>query len=427
MKNTNESLPKHFKWNMTMGVFHGVSFSFAMAFSEPFSVLPIFLESFGISRTMIGLLISIIKSGSALPQILVANRLRRRRSGKKILFGALVGRWLAWGLIAAVVFMWGDSAHTTVLIFFVLLLFLFSFAGGVANVPFFNMIAKAIPADKRGRFFGLRQFWGGIAAAGAGWLVRWLLALPSIPFPQNYGYLFLITFIVLTFGYIALILFREPEHEEMTISEEKQVKQESILAYLKKFPSLRNMLMSQITGNSLLISMPFFVLYAKDELGFPVAWVGYFVMAQMLGGVVSNFLWSRLSDRFGNRIVIRLSILTALLALIFALIGHSFIVYVLVFVFAGFYFNGAGIGFHNYIMELGSEKERPRLISIQGTLMFPVYFFPLLGGFLVDYFGFTVTFVFTALVLLLGVLLSLRLCEPRDGHEKCLIIPSREV
>lgn len=410
-----------------MGLFHGISFSFAMAFSEPFSVLPVFLETFGISRTMIGLLISIIKTGSALPQLIVAAKLRRLRSGKPILFVAIWGRWLAWGLIAAAVFWWGDSAHTMVLISFVILLFLFSFSGGVANVPFFNMIAKAIPADKRGRFFGLRQFWGGLAAVGAGWLVRWILALPSISFPQNYGYLFLITFVLLTFGYIALTLFREPEHEAVTAAEEKQNKALSIWAYLRQFASLRTVILSQMTSQSLLIAMPFFVLYAKEALHFPVSWVGYFVMAQMLGGVVSNFLWAKLSDRFGNRIVIQLSILTAVAALIFALLGRSFALYVLVFVFAGFYLNGAGIGYKNYIMELGDEKERPRLISIQGTLMFPVYFFPLLGGVLVDRFGFFVTFLFTAVVLLISFLLSFQLCEPRKGQKKCLIIPSRDI
>ena len=427
MNKKNDNLPKHFKWNMTMGLFHGISFSFAMAFSEPFSVLPVFLETFGISRTMIGLLISIIKTGSALPQLLVANKLRQLRSGKPILFAAIWGRWLAWGLIAGAVFLWGASAHTMVLISFVILLFLFSFSGGVANVPFFNMVAKAIPADRRGRFFGLRQFWGGLAAVGAGLLVRWILAVPSIPFPQNYGYLFLITFILLTFGYIALTLFREPEHEAVTPAEEKHGRGLSVWAYLRQFASLRNVILSQMTSQSLLIAMPFFAIYAKEALHFPVSWVGYFVMAQMLGGVVSNFLWAKLSDRFGNRIVIQLSILTALAALILALLGRSFGLFVLVFVFAGFYFNGAGIGYNNYIMELGDEKERPRLISIQGTLMFPVYFYPLLGGFLVDRFGFMATFVIAALLLVLSFLLSFRLCEPRSGQAKCLIVPLRDV
>ncbi len=410
-----------------MGLLHGISFSFAMAFSEPFSVLPVFLESFGISRTMLGLLIRIIKTGSALPQLLVADKLRRLPSGKPILFGAIWVRWLAWGLIAASIFWWGDAAHSLVLMFFVIFLFLFSFAGGVANVPFFNMIAKAIPANKRGRFFGLRQFWGGIAAVGAGWLVRFLLARPSLAFPDNYGYLFLITFFLLTFGYIALSLFREPE-QKIESPERKAASQKTgVLDYLKNHAPLRNLIISQFGGQSLMIAMPFFVLYAREGLHFPDAWIGYFVMAQMLGGVVSNFLWAWLSDHYGNRIVIRFSILAALLTLLLALIVHSFFLYLFVFVMAGFYLNGAGIGYNNYIMELGDAGERPRLISIQGTLMFPVYFFPLLGGFLVDRFGFTATFLLTALILLLSFLISFRLCEPRHGHEKCPALPSHEI
>ena len=49
--------------------------------------------------------------------------------------------------------------------------------GGVATIPFYDIWGKALPSTVRGRFFGHRQFWGGILAVqilgGAG-----ALALP---------------------------------------------------------------------------------------------------------------------------------------------------------------------------------------------------------------------------------------------------------
>ena len=204
-----------------MGVLHGITFSFGMAFSEPFSIFPLFLRSFTSSKIVIGFLISIIKTGSSMPQLFVAHKLQNLSRGKPILFVAIWVRWLAWGLLAMVTFIWGHHSPYLILAAFVFFLFIFSFAGGVANVPFFNMIAKAIPAERRGSFFGIRQFWGGIASIGAGLLVRIILSLPSLSFPQNYGYLFLVTFAVLTFGYIALSLFKEPETKNLNTATEK--------------------------------------------------------------------------------------------------------------------------------------------------------------------------------------------------------------
>jgi len=427
MKKNKGTYPEHYRWNFAMGTVHGISFSFAMAFSEPFSILPIFLESFGISRITIGLLISIIKAGSALPQIFVANSLRTLKSGKPILFTAIWTRWFAWGIISLSVFLWGDSSHSFILPVFVVMLFIFSFAGGVANVPFFNMIAKSIPPETRGTFFGIRQFLGGISAMGAGFLVRIILSLPSLKFPVNYGYLFLATFILLTFGYLALSLFREPEHQINTSRQKESTNLYTVFEYMRRYPSLRRVIFSQITSQGLFISMPFFVIYAKESLHFHPSMVGYFVIARMAGGIISNFLWALLSNRYGNRIVVRLSSLSALTSLVLAMTGQSMFMFLLVFIFIGFYYNGSSIGYNNYVMELGDNIERPRLISIQGTMLFPIYFFPLAGGILISHIGFIPTFLITSILLLLSFILSLSLCEPRNGKKSCIIEPSQSV
>jgi len=415
-----QKYPQHYRWNFVMGMLHGITFSFGMAFSEPFSVLPLFLRSFTSSKIVIGFLISIIKTGSSMPQLFIAHKLQNLSRGKPILFVAIWVRWLAWGLLAMVTFIWGHKSPYFILAAFVFFLFIFSFAGGVANVPFFNMIAKAIPTERRGRFFGMRQFWGGIAAIGAGLLVRIILSLPTVTFPQNYGYLFLVTFVVLTFGYVALSLFKEPESKlEKTIAKKNAVNLPTITHYLKNFPPLFHLLLILIFSQSLMLALPFFVLNAREMLHFPTAWVGYFVMAQMGGGVISNFLWARLSDQRGNVLVIRLSIISALLAILFALFSKSFILYLFVFIFSGSFLNGAGIGFNNYIMELGTEKLRPLFLSIQGTFMFPVYFFPLFGGLMVDYFSFHILFLCTFFLLLISLWLSTKLCEPRQKEAGC--------
>lgn len=423
MTSKQSKLPPHYRRNFTLGLIHGISFSFAMAFSDPFSLLPLFLQSFTNSRTVIGFLVSIIKAGSAVPQLFIAGKMRSMSRGKPILVWSIWVRWLAWGLLAVVTFLWGQENPIIVIVAFVGFLSIFSLAGGVASVPFFNMIAKSIPTEKRGHFFGMRQFWGGLFAMAGGYLVKVVLSNQGLPFPKNYGVLFFTTSGVLSIGYLALSFFKEePSNLTPEKEENRQPMLSTVIHYLRTIVPLRHLILSQILSSSLLISLPFFVLHAKDELAFPTAWVGYFVTAQMMGGMVSNFLWARLSDRMGNLLVIKGAILVGIGAVTLALFVKTFWLYALVFVLTGFFLNGTSIGYYNYIMELGTEQQRPLFLSTQGTMLLPVHFYPFLGGILADSYGYQAIFLISLAMLIVSAFLTQWLCEPRAKEAKCVTI-----
>jgi len=66
-----------------------------------------------------------------------------------------------------------------------------------------------------------------------------------------------------------------------------------------------------LTGFSLM-ALPFYVVYAKTDLGAPLAAAtGWYLIAQVGGGVVSNFLWARLVDKKDSRTMLFYCALTA--------------------------------------------------------------------------------------------------------------------
>jgi len=416
MKNENvQSL--HLRFNFAMGLIHGILYRAGMAFSEPMSVLPIFLRHFTNSRTMIGVFSSLIRGGGIFPQLFVANKVEKRRRKKPVLLWAIWARMACWGILAGITYFWAGLKESLVLLsVFIVLLFTFSFLGGVATIPFSDIWSKAIPPTLRGRFFGHRQFWGGLMAVGAGYVVKQILGNPNLSFPRNYALLFLLSSIFIGLSYLGLSSVREPEGQPHPGRNFRSFLTESthILWEDKNFGWF---MFTRLATNFGYLAMSFYVLYAESELGTPIEQVGVFVIAQMSGAIVSNLFWAQLSDYIGNRIVIVLctvsGALVPLLALLSSVGGQALMI--IVFTLVGFSISGQEIGFRNYLLEIASEPLRPAYLSLHGTLSGFTMFLPILGGLIADIFSYRTVFVVTLVMLMTAVLLSLKLKTVRKN------------
>jgi len=321
--------------------------------------------------------------------------------------------WLILGLLA---YFCPPGKPTIVLVALLVLFFSFSFAGGVATIPFTDIWGKALPATLRGRFFGHRQLWGGLLAVGAGFVVKRILGNPDIPFPRNYGYLFLLSFAFLSVSYIGLSSLREPKGEVTERTRHLGVFLKKSLQILWKDSNFGFFVLTELAVSFAAFAMPFYVLYGKNELGMPTEHVGTLVAAQMAGAIVSNLLWAHLSDRIGNRIVIILTAATATVVPLLALLssGVGWRLLIAVFVLIGFSTSGGAIGFRNYLLEIAPAQLRPTYIALQGTLMGLTIILPVLGGLLIDAYSYQATFSVTLVALITALLLSFTLKPVRN-------------
>jgi len=418
--------PDNVRFNFTCGLLHGVFYRAGIAFSEPTGVLPVFLNHYTGSLTMIGLFSALIQGGGVIPQLFVANRLERAPRKKPLLLAAIWIRAAAWGVLGLLAYFWHNGDTTLVLTALLTLLFVFSFAGGVAAVPFNDIWGKVLPATIRGRFFGHRQLWGGVLALGAAYIVKRVLGDSNLVFPNNFGVLFLLSFGFLVVSYIALSSVREPDGEVIAI-------RRPLAAFLRESSrlvwedcNLRRLLMSRLTIGFGAFAAPFYVLFGKHELQMPSEQVGILVAAQVCGAILSNLVWAEISDRLGNRIVIRLTGIVGMLIPVVALtsnfIGGSFLL-VIVFGLLGCYFSGTGIGFNNYLLEIAPAPLRPAYIALSGTLAGTTFLLPIAGGIVVDLWGYDTAFsVATAVAAVgFGCAMTLRCVRTTNGA-----MPSKE-
>lgn len=404
--------------NMRDGIVHGAFFHMATAFADPYAIIPLFLAGFTDSRILIGFVVSLVSAATVLPQISVAGHLRRHpHLAKRLMLGGIWVRCAVWGLIAAVILIVPEPG-LFVLVAFMISVSIYSLAGGVVVLPFKQVVSGTIAPKHRSSFFGWRLVFGGIMSILAGLLVKQILGMQSIPWPRNYGLLFLMSFASLAVAYTAMSRFRFPPLPDSGGTPKISPKH-SLKRAWQDYPVLKRLILIRLLSGGLPLALPFFTLYATQEVGLSLASVGLFVIAQRGGGIVSNLIWMPLGDRTGTKPVIFSGLLLGILSVAAILSSESMLAITIAFALSGGAMSAMIVGFSGYILELGSPEIRPLLFALEGTLLLPLYFMPLLGGWVADTFGFDILLIVAGMLLITALITAITLCEPRRGTPAC--------
>lgn len=181
-----------------------------------------------------------------------------------------------------------------------------------------------------------------------------------MPFPKNFAFLFF-SFVFISLSYLVLGSVKEPIEEVHKDSLRFGQFLKKAVITLKGDRNYQRFLFVQFLRGTSSLALPFFVIYAKDILKISLGMVGLFISAQIMGGLLSNFLWAYVSDYIGNRKVIQISLITSFLTSVAALLISpnlsSF--FIVVFALAGFFINGDMVGYTNYLLDISPSKRRP--------------------------------------------------------------------
>jgi len=415
---------QHLRRNFALGVLNGALFRLSDALISPSLVLPLFVSQLTDAHFLIGLIQPIMQGGWFFPQ-LVISRYVQHRPRKKGFYTAAAGvRLVSWGLLTLAVFTLGKRAPGSLLAIFFILLTVFSLGAGVAGLPFMDIVGKAIPARRRGLFFGCRNFLGGSLAFVTGFLVKQILdEEEGFPFPINFGLLFAIAFVL--FGLAFFLFAQMVEPAEPVRQQEVHLFQQfsRALELVRRDLNYRRFLILRWALSAAEMAAPFYIVYAQRVLGVPTGMVGIYLSAMSLMGVASNLLWGRLSDRRGNKLVLQASTFIGLLVPLAALtapalqtilpqevIRHALAV---PFVLLGVSSGGTRIGSANFLLDIAPAGDRPLYLGFAYTLLGIVLFLSAASGVIVDLAGFPLLFSIALGFFALALVLSLNLRDPR--------------
>jgi MFS family permease len=404
----------NFKRNFTFGVLNGTFFMAALAFLAGSTVLPVFISRLTDSLILIGLFSHLEWFGWLFPQLFAAVFLAHRERVLPFYNGLSAVRLSLFGICIASIFIFRHD-YAAILIAFGISFTIFAFSSGMAGVAFTEVAGKVIPLNKRGSFFGLRMFSGGLLAALGGLLVKNIMA--TYPFPYDFGYVCMVAWGLMLLGLAAFALLKEPKVKEQMVKASPSIQLKSALGILKKDENFRRLIFSRIWINTALLAIPFYIVFSIEKLDAPEWIAGIYLTAQMIGYLASNLLWGWLSNRISNKTVIVLAALCRVFSPVMAFICFYYPVspamFAAVFVFMGMAESGIDMGYMTYLLEISPEKGRVLSIGLFHTVIAPTVLLSGVGGWFSQILSLKWLFGVVSITTLISLIISAGLREPR--------------
>jgi len=390
--------------NFIAGLWHAAFLALGVSLTQPTTVISAFVADLTGSTIWVGGLSTVLTVAAAVPQLFVARWIEPRPRKMPYLLLAIYLRVASWGLLAWLIFTIGAEQPIILAWALVVMLAIFYAGGGLGNIPYTDIIGKIIPPNRRGAFFGGKEALAGPLAVGAALAARQILA--NVAYPNNYALLFGLASLGLAIASLGFWAMREPP----ATGGERRI--QTWKGYFQQIREAGQRLKTLIgiellTGFSLM-TLPFYVVYAREKLNAPTDATGWFLLAQVLGGVLANIAWARLVDRSGSRRMLVfcaiVSTLTPLLAILLAPLGWQALM--LVFFLAGATFNGRKVGFQSALLELAPTAERPTYAGINAILILPLAFLSLGAGIFLQHWSYQALFIFAAIFIAAGAVLA---------------------
>jgi len=422
----NDKLGPHYDRNFLAFLTDYSLFGVAMAFVNPNTVLPILIQQLTNSPLLIGLSGTIQTLFWLFPQLVAANYLSGKREMKRyLLIPSAIGRPV-WLLLSLALIL-GAAQYPTLMITLIFAgMAIFWGTDALSAVPWFDILARTIPASRRGRLFGLGQVFSGLLTVGAGWLIGYVLGDAGPPFPNNFALLFIAAGMIFVVSWFVMAMLREPGTAAKRDDSSEEIPfLQQLLRIWKRDEFFRNFMVVRLLTGLSGLALPFYVIFATDRLGMNQQVVGPFTSVQVLGGMIGGVILGMLYEKRGGRLSIQVGVGIGLLAPAWALLlplllpaGHPWMAwgYNLVFVSLGVSNATFMQGFFNYILDLATDDERTTYIAlantINGIVLWPV---ALVGGAILKLTAnsYATLFAVTAIGMILGLLFTARMIEPR--------------
>jgi len=390
---------RNYRWNFMANFMDLALFWFGASFMSGMTIVPLYVQRASGSRLLVGLVAALSQAGWYLPQLFTANYVERRPRRKSIVvkIGFVSERLPLWLLPLSAFVLVPANPWPALAIFFVGYAWHCLGAGAIAPA-WQDLLARVIPTDRRGRFFGLSNF-AGSALGVVGALISASL-LARYPFPKGFAFCFALGAASILASWAFLALIREPPVSTAKEPVSLRTYFRQLPSVLRRDPNFSSFLVSRVASGMSRMAIGFVTVYAVGRWGLPDSVAGTFTTVLLVSQMAAYLLLGFVADRKGHKVVLEWGTLVAVLTLVFCLVAPSP---------AWFYLAFVGLGINT-----AADILSGLMIVLNTTMGVFSALSPLLGGWLASVFGYPILFVLSAgMAFVAFVILHWFVQEPR--------------
>ncbi|WP_456278592.1 MFS transporter [Bacillus sp. AK128] len=383
------------KKNERLSIWNGAASIIAQSFMTSF--IPLFaIQVLGASNFQVGLISSMpsfMTMLAMIPGAIWVSKLELKKAftGYSI-FAARFGLFLI-SLIPFIPY----TNQAWILVVFIGLL---NFPNALATLSWQSFIGDLIPDERRGRFFSERSQILTIVGMITTFITGALLNIFDKTDPIPYQWIFLIGFL---FGIIEVYyLIRHIEVKRVS-KKENSLSWNMISGIFKHKPYLYFLICAIIFNFGWQMAWPLFNIYQINDAHATAFWISVFTVANQVSQIISYKWWGRLSDRYGNTMMLFIASVGIGTAPFLTILSTNLYYLTLTNLWAGAFVAGTVMLLFNQLLKVSPEENRTAflanynfLIALMGCIA------PQVGVWLLELYGIQFAMTFSSFIRWIG-------------------------
>ena len=407
--------------NLVLNCAHEFFWGMGLSFHTLYAIIPLFLKQLGAPQ---GICLSVAGLWSilvAFPQLFTAIIGRNIKNIKRTVIGVHIFAMPPIFFAGFIFAFFAPSGPYSWVLYYICFI-LYGIGIGIIIPIWTEFLNHTFSINKRGKYLGISFAWNSIGGFFGGFAVR-LVLNSNIPFPQNFGWGFLIFFTCILIGTILFkwyhIKLDRNNHKNRSIndflSETKSI--------IKTDFNFRNYLISRmfLTANYPAISL--YAVYTQNKFDFDISEAGVFVIINVIASGAGSLLSGWIGDLYGHKNSILLSFISYLMALLVALLANNMFHVYIIFLFLGLGLGAFMPSAMNLIYKFADGGDNKIYMALTDTILAP---FTLLAitivGSISEFINMEIILMGIGIFLLIGIFIMIFFVDdPSNMHKKQII------
>ena len=407
--------------NLILNCAHEFFWGIGLSFHTVYAIIPLFLKQLGAPQ---GICLSVAGLWSilvAFPQLFTAIIGRNIKNIKRTVIGVHIFAMPPIFFAGFIFAFFAPSGPYSWVLYYICFI-LYGIGIGIIIPIWTEFLNHTFSINKRGKYLGISFAWNSIGGFFGGFAVR-LVLNSNIPFPQNFGWGFLIFFTCILIGTILFkwyhIKLDRNNHKNRSIndflSETKSI--------IKTNYNFRNYLISRmfLTANYPAISL--YAVYTQNKFDFDISEAGVFIIINVIASGAGSLLSGWIGDLYGHKHSILLSFIAYLVALLVALLAKNMFHVYIIFLFLGLGLGAFMPSAMNLIYKFADGGDNKIYMALTDTILAPFTFLAItIVGSISEFINMEIILMGIGVFLLIGIFIMIFFVDdPSNMHKKQII------